>query len=82
MKHLRLTKALLFIYLLFIVSTTCASEQPIKIMPLGDSITAGYTDNPNWQHPLNFGCRNGLLQRLRQTGIKFVMVGQSAEPFD
>ncbi len=51
-------------------------------MPLGDSITAGYTDNPNWQHPFNFGYRSGLVQRLRQTDIKFEMVGQSAEPFD
>lgn len=51
-------------------------------MPLGDSITAGYTDNPNWQHTFNFGYRSGLVQRLRQANIEFVMVGQSAEPFN
>jgi lysophospholipase L1-like esterase len=51
-------------------------------MPLGDSITAGYTDNPHWAHPFAFGYRLELVERLQKAGIPFTMVGTSPEPFD
>ncbi len=59
----------------------CAGET-LRIMPLGDSITAGYTDNPAWNHPFEFGYRSGLHQRLLAAGYDFVFVGESPEPFD
>ena len=50
-------------------------------MPLGDSITAGYTDNPDWAHPFEFGYRSGLHKRMTAAGQDFVFVGESPEPF-
>lgn len=55
---------------------------PIRIMPLGDSITAGYTDNPKWGHPFEFGYRSGLYRRLTEAGYVFKFVGESQEPFN
>lgn len=59
-----------------------AGAEPLRIMPLGDSITAGYTDNPRWQHPFEFGYRCGLYKRLKKAGYKFEFVGESPEPWD
>ena len=50
-------------------------------MPLGDSITAGYTDNPVWEHPFEFGYRSGLHKRMAAAEVDFVFVGESPEPF-
>ena len=57
-------------------------SKQIRIMPVGDSITVGYTDNPEWQHPFEFGYRSGLYKRLNEAGYDFVFVGESKEPFD
>ncbi|MEI6644891.1 MAG: glycosyl hydrolase [bacterium] len=54
----------------------------LRIMPLGDSITVGYTDNPQWAHPFEFGYRSGLYQRLMDAGCDFVFVGDSEDPFN
>ena len=60
---------------------------PIRIMPIGDSITAGYTDNPasgqtgGWTVPFEFGYRRQLYQRLSNAGYDFVFVGASPEPW-
>lgn len=59
-----------------------ADTAPLRIMPLGDSITAGYTDNPKWQHPFEFGYRSGLYKLLKNAGYKFEFVGESPEPWD
>ena len=56
-------------------------NRAVRIMPLGDSITAGYTDNPVWDHPFEFGYRSGLHKRLTADGNDFVFVGESPEPF-
>lgn len=56
--------------------------EPLRIMPMGDSITVGYTDNPKWQHPFEFGYRSGLYTRLTKAGYKFQFVGESLEPWD
>jgi hypothetical protein len=53
----------------------------LRIMPLGDSITVGFTDNPAWSHPFEFGYRSGLYERLKEAGRDFTFVGSSKEPF-
>jgi hypothetical protein len=53
----------------------------LRIMPLGDSITVGFTDNPAWSHPFEFGYRSGLNKRLKEAGHDFTFVGSSKEPF-
>jgi lysophospholipase L1-like esterase len=58
-----------------------AIHRAVRIMPLGDSITAGYTDNPAWEHPFEFGYRSGLHKRMTAAGWDFVFVGGSPEPF-
>lgn len=60
--------------------TLCAA--PLKIMPLGDSITAGYTDNPTWSVPFEFGYRGHLHTLLASGGYDFQFVGASLEPFN
>ena len=92
MKKVRITQlATLFFMVLFYLmivyvtsfsTNVLASNDTIRIMPLGDSITAGYTDNPKWQHPFNFGYRSGLVKRLQQENIEFTLVGKSDEPFN
>jgi hypothetical protein len=55
----------------------------IRIMAIGDSITAGYTDNPGWaNHPFMFGYRGPLYTRLTAAGYPFQFVGSSPEPWD
>lgn len=55
-------------------------------MPLGDSITAGYTDNSRsgtggWTVPFEFGYRKQLYHLLHNAGYDFVFVGASPEPW-
>lgn len=57
------------------------TEESLRIMPLGDSITAGYTDNPKWRHPFKFGYRSGLHTHLTKAGYHFLFVGGSTEPW-
>ncbi|MEM6328621.1 MAG: GDSL-type esterase/lipase family protein [Planctomycetota bacterium] len=52
----------------------------LRILPLGDSITAGYTDNPNWTVPFNHGYRGPLHTLLTEAGYDFEFVGGSPEP--
>jgi len=51
-------------------------------MCLGDSITAGYTDNPTWSDPFEYGYRSGLYSRLAGAGHEVQFVGESPEPWD
>ncbi len=62
---------------------TCGSVKAdkLRIMPLGDSITAGYTDNPHWTVDFEFGYRSGLYTRLTKAGYDFTFVGGSPEPW-
>jgi len=62
--------------------TAADDNKPIRIMPLGDSITAGYTDNAAWHHPFEFGYRSGLYKLLKKAEVNFVFVGKSPEPFN
>ena len=60
-----------------------ASATPlIRIECLGDSITAGYTDNPTWSVPFGFGYRSGLYTRLTDAQDSFQFVGASGEPWN
>ncbi len=68
--------------LLLATNVSGAEKQPLRIMPLGDSITAGYTDNSAWKHPFEFGYRSGLYKRLTNANINFTFVGKSTEPLD
>ncbi len=55
----------------------------LRLMCMGDSITAGYTDNPGWaNHPFKFGYRGPLYTRLTNAGYPFQFVGSSPEPWD
>jgi hypothetical protein len=65
----------------FAVASALAVE-PVRIMPLGDSITAGYTDNPTWNVPFGFGYRSGLYTRLTNANYPFQYAGASQEPWN
>jgi lysophospholipase L1-like esterase len=58
------------------------ASQPLRILPVGDSITAGYTDNPSWRVPFEFGYRRPLFQLLRSNGIPVQFVGNCEEPWN
>jgi len=78
-------------FVVAIVVAACASgcvgsvsepDGPVRIMCLGDSITAGYTDNPDWNVPFEFGYRGGLYSLLAAAGHDIQFVGESPEPWD
>jgi hypothetical protein len=53
---------------------------PLRIMPMGDSITVGYT-NADWSGgAFEFGYRSGLYTLLSNAGYDFRFVGSSTEP--
>ena len=62
--------------------TLIQAAEPLRIMCLGDSITAGYTDNPKWDVPFEFGYRSGLYKRLTEAGYTFKFVGACPEPWN
>ena len=62
--------------------STLLNAAPLRIMPLGDSITCGYTDNPNWNVPFEFGYRGPLYTLLKNAGYDFQFVGACPQPFD
>ena len=55
---------------------------PYRILPMGDSISVGYTDNPAWTVPFQFGYRSGLYTRLTNSGMSLQYVGNSLEPWN
>lgn len=69
------------VFILFALAAQL-SAAPVKIMPLGDSITAGYTNNPKWTVPFVFGYRSRLYTLLTKVGYEFQFVGESQEPFN
>lgn len=69
-------------YLFTACSNQTIDQTPLRIMPLGDSITAGYTDNSKWDHPFEFGYRSGLYKQLKKADINFIFVGESKEPLN
>ena len=63
-------------------STLTGGARPWRIMAVGDSITVGYTDNPVWSVPFEFGFRGELFKALTNSGYNIQFVGGSPEPFD
>ena len=56
------------------------TANPLRIMPIGDSITVGYT-NADWTGgAFEFGYRSGLYTLLSNDGYDFRFVGNSTEP--
>lgn len=59
-----------------------ATRQPLRIMCVGDSITVGYTDNPKWRVPFEFGYRAKLYSLLRDAGYDVQFVGRGEDPWN
>ena len=78
---MRIQQILIFITF-FISVQMMANEKPVRIMSLGDSITAGYTDNSAWKYPFEQGYRAPLYTLLTKASVPFKFVGQSAEPMN
>lgn len=66
---------------LFCLSWDVKAGGPIRIMCVGDSITAGYTDNPRWSVRFDFSYRIGLYKRMTEAGYAIQFVGGSLEPW-
>ena len=60
-------------------TTLAMAEAPLRIMPLGDSITVGYA--AGWD-PFTFGYRGPLYTRLTNAGEHIQYVGESRQPWD
>lgn len=57
-----------------------AQTEPFRIMPIGDSITVGYTNLAGQPEvPFTYGCRADLYTRLTDAGYSFQYVGGSTE---
>lgn len=57
------------------------TTEPLRIMPMGDSITVGYT-NADWTGgAFEFGYRSGLYTLLSNAGYNFRFIGNSTEPW-
>ncbi len=76
----RLLAALSVVAVVLAARLTCAA--PIRIDCIGDSITVGFTDNPTWSVPFEFGYRSGLYTRLTNAGYSFQFVGSSPQPWN
>jgi len=66
----------------FTGATALLAADPYRILVVGDSISVGYTDNPKWTVPFQFGFRSGLYTRLTNSGLAFQFVGNSREPWN
>lgn len=57
-----------------------AQTEPFRIMPVGDSITVGYTNLAGQSEvPFTYGYRSGLYTQLTDAGYSFQYVGGSTE---
>jgi hypothetical protein len=68
--------------LCLLIASSLRGAEPLRIMVVGDSISVGYTDNPKWTVPFEFGFRSGLYTRLTNCGVAFQFVGGSREPWN
>jgi hypothetical protein len=68
--------------LLSVFSLHAQNVTPLRIMCVGDGNTVGYTDNPKWTQPFEFGFRSGLYTRLINNGYAVQFVGDSPEPWN
>jgi len=75
-------KTMAFVLLCFTSAPSVLAANPLRIMVVGDSISVGYTDNPKWTVPFEFGFRSGLYTRLTNSGMAVQFVGGSPEPWN
>ena len=72
-----------FLVIAGMLAATCVASQAaetIRIMPVGDSITVGYTNLPGQPEvPFEYGWRAGLYTRLTDAGCSFQYVGTSTQ---
>jgi lysophospholipase L1-like esterase len=73
--------AALYTFLWVLTFGEAQAGSPIRIECIGDSTTAGYTDNPTWNVEFTFGYRLGLYQRLIAANYSIQYVGASKEPW-
>jgi lysophospholipase L1-like esterase len=69
-------------FLAMLLLADAARAVTYRVMPVGDSITAGYTDNPTWSQPYDFGYRGDLYELLSTNGYVVSYVGGSQEPLN
>jgi len=63
------------------VVVPAVNAEPLRVMTVGDSITAGFTA-PQWSVPFGFGFRGGLYTRLEGAGRAVQFVGASGQPWN
>ena len=57
--------------------------KPIRIMPLGDSITVGFSNMTDpWSTPFSYGYRSYLYDKLTEANYDIQFVGLSQEPWN
>ena len=64
------------------MASAASAGTVLRIMPVGDSITAGYTNATEWTIPFTFGYRGPLYTKLTEAGYDFQFVGTSGEPWN
>jgi lysophospholipase L1-like esterase len=62
------------------LTANAQADVSLRIMPLGDSITAGYTDSAGTV-PFSFGYRGPLYTRLTNAGYSVQYLGTSPQPW-
>lgn len=80
MRHLERFSCLLA-FLFFAMSVSKVHAEPLRIMAVGDSITAGFTA-PKWSVPFGFGARSELYSSLNEVGVSIQFVGTSGQPWN
>jgi hypothetical protein len=78
----RFRVVLFFAFLLIFQVGTRGAERTIRVMCVGDSITAGYTDNPSWSVPYCAAYRMALYSMMTNAGYGIQFVGDSPEPWN
>ena len=78
----RIFKKSTFALLWFMSVLPLFAAPPLRMLVVGDSISVGYTDNPKWRVPFEFGFRSGLYTRLTNSGVAVQFVGSSPEPWN
>jgi lysophospholipase L1-like esterase len=68
--------------LLMLALVSGCAPSAVRILPVGDSISVGYTDNPAWSVPFEFGYRGALFEMFQEAGVSVQFVGTSPEPWN
>jgi len=81
-EFIRRLRAAIFAFSCCLGLCSAMGAGPLRVLVVGDSISVGYTDNPNWTVPFEFGFRSGLYTRLTNSGVDVQFVGNSPEPWN